>query len=73
MNTHTYVLVVVQHEGRFVLVQEAREGNPWYVPAGRVEPLESLKHAALRALGPQTTAIGASSTIWAFFAAHPLP
>jgi phosphatase NudJ len=48
VNTHTYVLIVVQHEGRFVLVQEAREGNPWYVPAGRVEPLESLKHAALR-------------------------
>jgi phosphatase NudJ len=48
VNTHTFVLVVVQHEGRFVLVQEAKEDNPWYLPAGRVEPLESLKHAALR-------------------------
>jgi phosphatase NudJ len=48
VNTYTFVLVVVQHEGRFVLVQEAKHGNSWYLPAGRVETLESLKHAALR-------------------------
>jgi phosphatase NudJ len=48
MNTHTFVLAVVQQAGRFVLVQEAMHGNGWYLPAGRVEPNETLIEAIIR-------------------------
>jgi phosphatase NudJ len=48
VTTFTFVLVVVEHDRRFVLVQEAKGGQPWYLPAGRVEPRESLTDAALR-------------------------
>ena len=32
-----------------------------------------LSRAATRILGPQSNVIDASSTIWSFFEAHPLP
>jgi phosphatase NudJ len=40
------VLVVVPHDGRYLVVEE-RDGT-WYLPAGRVEPGESLTAAAIR-------------------------
>lgn len=43
-----FVLVVVRHEGRFLLVHERKHGQQWYLPAGRVEPGETLVQAALR-------------------------
>lgn len=42
------VLVVVEHEGRYLLIHEARHGQTWYLPAGRVEPGESLIDGAVR-------------------------
>ncbi len=44
--TWCFVLVVVRHEGRFLLVQEC--DRRWYLPAGRVEPGESFAEAACR-------------------------
>ncbi len=43
-----FVLVVVRHEDRFLLVHEVKQGQLWYLPAGRVEPGETLEHAAIR-------------------------
>ena len=43
-----YVLVLVEHEGRVLFVQEAKHGQTWYLPAGGVEPGESLAEAAAR-------------------------
>lgn len=40
------VLVVVAHEGRYLVVQE-KDGS-WYLPAGRLEQGESLLSAAIR-------------------------
>lgn len=44
--TTLVVLVVVPHEGRYLIVQE-RDGT-FYLPAGRVEARESLVAAAIR-------------------------
>lgn len=46
--TATFVLVVVRDGDRFLLIQEAKHGNSWYVPAGGVEPGETLSQAARR-------------------------
>lgn len=45
-----FVLLVVKKDGKFLLIQEAKpeEGNPWYFPAGGVEPGEDLITAAKR-------------------------
>lgn len=43
-----YALVVVRRGEEFLLVEERDHGGGWYVPAGRVEPGESLHEAALR-------------------------
>ena len=43
-----FALVVVRHEGRFLLVHEKKFGQTWYVPGGRVDPGESLLEAAVR-------------------------
>ncbi|HEX2570732.1 MAG TPA: NUDIX domain-containing protein [Polyangia bacterium] len=42
------VLVVVRRGDRFLVVQERERGQPWYLPAGRVEPGEDLLTAARR-------------------------
>lgn len=42
------------------------EGHEW--PGG-----PSLPHSITRVLGPQSDAINANTTMWAFFLAHPLP
>ncbi|HEY2509694.1 MAG TPA: NUDIX domain-containing protein [Polyangiaceae bacterium] len=44
--TTLVVLVVVPHQGRYLIVEE-RDGS-FYLPAGRVEPGESLLDAAVR-------------------------
>ena len=46
--TWVFALVVVRKGERFLLVQEAKHGNTWYLPAGRVEPGESIEAAAVR-------------------------
>lgn len=45
---HCFVLVVVRRGSHFLLVQEIKNNQPWYLPAGRVEPGETFFHAALR-------------------------
>ena len=46
--TWFFALVVVRHGDRFLLVHEAKHGQGWYLPAGRVEPGEGLTQAAVR-------------------------
>jgi phosphatase NudJ len=46
--TWYFALVVVHLESRFLMVQECKHDQQWYVPAGRVEPGESLIEAAQR-------------------------
>lgn len=46
--TWYFALVVVHRAGRFLLVQERRPPHDWYLPAGRVEPGETLLQAAHR-------------------------
>ncbi|MBK7190265.1 MAG: NUDIX hydrolase [bacterium] len=43
-----YALVVVRRGDHFLLVEETDHGGGWYLPAGRVEPGETLHEAALR-------------------------
>lgn len=46
--TWYFALVVVRHADRFLLVQERKHGQLWYLPAGRVEPGETLAAGAIR-------------------------
>mgnify|MGYP001578104985 FL=1 len=48
--TYRVVLMLIEHQKRYLLIQEAKPhlGNPWYLPAGGVEPGEDLKTAAQR-------------------------
>lgn len=46
--TWFFALAVVRRGDRFLLVQERKHGQLWYVPAGRVEPGESFAAAACR-------------------------
>ncbi|MBI2377917.1 MAG: NUDIX hydrolase [Deltaproteobacteria bacterium] len=46
--TWFFALVVVRDGDRFLLVHEKRHGQRWYLPAGRVEPGETLANAAVR-------------------------
>jgi ADP-ribose pyrophosphatase YjhB (NUDIX family) len=46
--TWFFVLVVVRRGDEFLLVQERKHGQSWYLPAGRVEPNEDLVSAARR-------------------------
>jgi len=46
--TWTFVLAVVRQGDRFLLVHERKHGSGWYLPAGRVEPGESLTAAVHR-------------------------
>lgn len=41
-----YVMVVVEHEGRFLMVQE--NDHSWFLPAGAIEPPEELGSAVMR-------------------------
>lgn len=46
--TWCFAVVVVRKGDRFLLVHERKHGQPWYLPAGRVEPGETFAEAALR-------------------------
>jgi 8-oxo-dGTP pyrophosphatase MutT (NUDIX family) len=46
--TWFFAMVVVRLGDRFLLVHERKHGQTWYLPAGRVEPGETLAEAALR-------------------------
>ena len=46
--TWNFAVVVVQKEDQFLIVQEAKHGQNWYLPAGRLEPGESFEEAARR-------------------------
>jgi 8-oxo-dGTP pyrophosphatase MutT (NUDIX family) len=46
--TWYFTLVVVHLEDRFLLVQERKYDQQWYLPAGRVEKGETLLEAAQR-------------------------
>src|SRR5262245_27987495 len=46
--TWFFALVVVRKGDRFLVVQEHKHGQLWYLPAGRVEPGEGLCAAAVR-------------------------
>ena len=44
------VMVLIEDQGRYVMIQEAmpKRGYPWFIPAGVVEPGESIVEAAKR-------------------------
>jgi 8-oxo-dGTP pyrophosphatase MutT (NUDIX family) len=46
--TWCFALVVVRKGDRFLLIQESKYGEPWYLPGGRVESGESFTAAAVR-------------------------
>ncbi len=46
--TWCFALVVVRKDDRFLLVQESKYGEPWYLPGGRAEAGESFIDAAVR-------------------------
>ena len=46
--TWCFALVVVRKDDQFLLVQESKFGEPWYLPGGRVEAGESFIDAAVR-------------------------
>lgn len=46
--TYYFAVVLVRRGDRFLLVKERKHGQRWYLPAGRVEPGESLEQGALR-------------------------
>src|SRR5687768_2482936 len=46
--TWCFAVVVVKKGHRFLLVQERKHDQLWYLPAGRVEPGETFFDAAIR-------------------------
>jgi phosphatase NudJ len=48
IETFGYALVVVRQGRRFLLIQERKYDQEWYLPAGRAEQGERLVDAALR-------------------------
>lgn len=46
--TWFFALAVVRLGHRFLLVHERKHGQGWYLPAGRVEPGETIVDAAIR-------------------------
>ena len=52
--TWYFALVVVRKGDRFLVVHEAKHGQRWYLPAGRVEAGESLVEGALREVLEET-------------------
>jgi len=46
--TWYFVLVVVRRGDQFLVIQERKHGQRWYLPAGRVEPGEDFSTAAKR-------------------------
>jgi phosphatase NudJ len=86
--TWYFALVIVRDGDRFALVQEAKHGQRWYLPAGRVEPGESIVQGALRETREEagleivldgilrvehTPLTTGSARCRVFFTAHPQP
>jgi len=46
--SYFYVLVVVPYGGRYLLIQERKHAQTWYLPSGGVEPGETILEAAIR-------------------------
>jgi phosphatase NudJ len=46
--SHSFALCVVRRGHRYLLVEEKKHGQTWYLPGGRVEPGETLMDAAVR-------------------------
>jgi phosphatase NudJ len=46
--TYCFALVVVRRGDQYLLVQERKQHEGWYLPAGQVEPGERLVDAAVR-------------------------
>jgi len=46
--SHFFVFVVVEHEGKILVVREAKHGQLWYAPAGGLEAGETIREAAIR-------------------------
>jgi len=83
--TWYFALVVVRSGTRFLVVHEKKHGQRWYLPAGRVEPGESLADGAIRETREETgvpivldgivriehTPRGDTARVRVIFAAHP--
>jgi phosphatase NudJ len=84
--TFAFALVVVRLGRRFLLVHEKKHGQLWYLPAGRVEPGESIADAAVRETleesgvpvvidgilrVEETPTSGGAARMRVFFVAHP--
>ncbi|MCC7335245.1 MAG: NUDIX domain-containing protein [Pirellulaceae bacterium] len=48
IKTWCFAVVVVRKNDKYLVVQETKHDQLWYVPAGRVEPSESFEEAAVR-------------------------
>jgi 8-oxo-dGTP pyrophosphatase MutT (NUDIX family) len=78
--TWYFVLVIVRQDDRFLLVHEAKHGQLWYLPAGRVEPGETLEETGVPVVldgvlrvehTPLHSATGSGARVRVFYAAHP--
>jgi 8-oxo-dGTP pyrophosphatase MutT (NUDIX family) len=86
IETWFFVLVVVRKDDKFLLIQEKKFGQTWYLPAGRVEASEKLTAAALREtleesgvpialdgiLRIEHTPIGKSARLRVVYVGHPV-
>lgn len=52
--TYTFALVVVRREERFLVLRERKHGQKWYLPAGRIEPGETIAAGAYREVLEET-------------------
>jgi phosphatase NudJ len=59
---YAFALVVVRLDDRFLVVQERKHGQLWYLPAGRMEFAETIEEGAIREVyeesGVQVTLTG---------------
>lgn len=52
--TWTFALVVVRSGDRFLVLRERKHGQLWYLPAGRIEPGETIEAGAVREVREET-------------------